>query len=92
MLYIIIFMFALTFTILVGNWLGQQGEDLDEVLTEPLLMYFRTVNDSSLALYACVTGGNDWSVYYDALSVTGMVGPYLLLVYIFFTQVGPVSH
>jgi uncharacterized membrane protein len=87
MLYIIIFIFGITFTLITGNYFSEKGADLDDAAKESLEASFGTVFQATVSLYMCITGGNDWSQYYDSLLVTGNFGPYLFLLFIFFTQV-----
>eukprot|EP00931_Biecheleriopsis_adriatica_P003954 TRINITY_DN10569_c0_g2_i1.p1 TRINITY_DN10569_c0_g2~~TRINITY_DN10569_c0_g2_i1.p1 ORF type:complete len:718 (+),score=127.25 TRINITY_DN10569_c0_g2_i1:74-2227(+) len=46
---------------------------------------FGSVSTSMLSLYMAVTGGNDWSVYYDMIRQTGSFYEVLFLLYTFFS-------
>lgn len=43
------------------------SQDWEEVRDTPVLQFFGTLDRSMLTLYMSITGGNDWSVYYEAL-------------------------
>lgn len=49
-----------------------------------VMAYFGSVGDSMLSLYQAVTGGNDWSTYYQALVEVGDFYPAVFLSYTFF--------
>jgi uncharacterized membrane protein len=73
--------------LITGNYFSEKGADLDDAAKERLEAGFGSVFQATLSLYMCITGGNDWSEYYESLLVTGKFGPYLFLLFIFFTQV-----
>ena len=80
-------MFALCFTLLAGNYFADQQASLDPGTREELMAYFGSVNQSSISLYMCITGGNDWALFYNALAPTGNTAKALFLFFVFFTQV-----
>jgi hypothetical protein len=87
MLYVILFMFALTFVLITGSYLQEKGSSLDDEEREQLLETFGSVNKATLSLYMLISGGQDWSYYYDRVSLTGPIGAALLILFTAFAQI-----
>eukprot|EP00913_Durusdinium_trenchii_P018409 g17294.t1 len=63
----------------------RRGEKLlDEQQLEDVKSQFGSVLESMLSLYMAVTGGNDWSMYFDTVSMCGVFYTVLFLLFNFF--------
>lgn len=80
LLYLLLFLSALIFAQGISESLSA-GEFLGE--EEVVKSHFGTVGRTMLSLYMSVTGGADWSLYYDLIERTGFVYPWLWLSYTF---------
>jgi voltage-gated sodium channel len=79
MMTFILFMFSLLFVQETGGYFKDQGDSIDPEVETALNENFGSVQVSMLTLWASVTGGNDWWMYYDVLR-----GPYSKPLYLFF--------
>lgn len=59
------------------------GGNLDPIKQKETLESFGTFKNTLISLYMAVTGGDDWSKYYDMMSCTGPIYGYAFLVYTF---------
>ncbi|CAE6912630.1 Scn11a [Symbiodinium sp. CCMP2592] len=80
LLLFLLYVFALVFAQGVASVSAHEGG----VLREDVMSTFGSVGDSMLSLYMAVTGGNDWSVYYEATIAMGSFYPVVFLSYTFF--------
>jgi len=87
MLLLVLYMFTLLFMQgLIGTISNHQGW-FDTKKVDTLRAYFGSVQISMVSLYMAVTGGNDWTVYYDSLQLAGHVYGLLFIVYIFLSLI-----
>eukprot|EP00930_Biecheleria_cincta_P071644 TRINITY_DN59116_c0_g1_i1.p1 TRINITY_DN59116_c0_g1~~TRINITY_DN59116_c0_g1_i1.p1 ORF type:complete len:676 (-),score=104.39 TRINITY_DN59116_c0_g1_i1:74-2044(-) len=82
-LIILLYLFAITFTAGVSNHLDSSEKWLDPANSD-LVKYFGTLERSFVNLYMAMSGGNDWTVYYDELAKMGSMYHYLFLIFITF--------
>jgi len=80
LLLFLLYVFALVFAQGVASVSAHEGG----VVREDVMSTFGSVGDSMLSLYMAVTGGNDWSVYYEATIAMGSFYPVVFLSYTFF--------
>merc|ERR1712232_199243 len=71
---------------MIGTISNHQGW-FDTKKVDTLRAYFGSVQISMVSLYMAVTGGNDWTVYYDSLQLAGHVYGLLFIVYIFLSLI-----
>jgi len=88
MISIIVFMFSLVFVQQTATYLADLSpEDREADHAED----FHTVQRSMLSLYAAVTGGQDWLVFYETLQPTGVISCSIFLFFIAFIQIALVN-
>lgn len=88
MICIIVFMFSLVFVQQTASYLADlppEDREADQVGD------FETVQRSMLSLYAAVTGGQDWLVFYETLQPTGEISCIVFLFFIAFIQIALVN-
>jgi hypothetical protein len=84
--------FALVFTSATTKYLLEDHvASVDKVTIIALSRSFGTMDSSMLSLFMAMSGGNDWVVYFDALSVLPWYYNWLFLFYIVFTAVAVVN-
>jgi len=83
MLLSIYVIFSILFLNVIASHINETGEVLEETVFHDL---FDSFGKSLLTLYKTTTGGDDWSVAYDAVSSTGALGGASFLVFIAFVQ------
>lgn len=92
LLILVMFLFSLAFVIRVTSFLTESGHD-DIVMSkgntakEALAEHFGSVSVTMVHLFMCITGGNDWSIYYMALEHTGTLNCMIFLLFIAFTEI-----
>jgi hypothetical protein len=87
LLLMILFLFALTFVQRTAAFLSTEAATLDEAELTALVESFGGVGVTMRNLYMCMTGGNDWSVYYEPLAPTGVLNQLIFLLFVAFTQI-----
>jgi hypothetical protein len=96
MLMIILFLFSLIFVSLVTTYLleGSGQDDIawdthgdEKTVKEVLAVNYGSVGLTMLHLFMVITGGNDWSVFYEPLVPTGSLATLLFLMFVAFSQV-----
>jgi hypothetical protein len=94
MLVIVLFLFSLILVIRVTSFLQEEPDQRDivvglhgETVVETVEATYGSVGLGLLHLFMCVTGGHDWSVYYDPLKPTGEINCIIFLFFIVFTQI-----
>jgi voltage-gated sodium channel len=87
MMLLIFFMFGLVFVQSTSGYFAEMGEDLDPVIKKELSDTFGSVHQAMLGLFMATTGGNDWSIYYEALTHIGPLTPTVYLFYVCFSQI-----
>eukprot|EP00931_Biecheleriopsis_adriatica_P003955 TRINITY_DN10569_c0_g3_i1.p1 TRINITY_DN10569_c0_g3~~TRINITY_DN10569_c0_g3_i1.p1 ORF type:complete len:721 (+),score=117.48 TRINITY_DN10569_c0_g3_i1:74-2236(+) len=78
----LLYIFSLVFAQGVAGFLS--SAELPEDNLSNVMENFGSVSTSMLSLYMAVTGGNDWSAYYDVIRQTGSFYEVLFLLYTFF--------
>jgi hypothetical protein len=82
---ILFLMFSLYFVSSVSTFMSStEGGDKDVV--EPMLENFGSVQGSMCSLFMALSGGDDWSVFYDTLTPAGTAGS-VFLFFIAFSQI-----
>jgi len=81
---IIFYIFGIAFTSAAVGFLSS-NEMWNDPKYQDLVEYFGNVQSAVLSLYQSVSGGDDWSMIYNALALTGGPEKYLFLLYITFT-------
>jgi len=90
MMLLIFYMFGLVFVQGTASHLleVEAGDaELSAGNRSDLLKHFGSVQEAMLTLFMASSGGQDWSVYYDYLKVTGWVNSALFLFFNAFTQI-----
>ncbi|CAE7529922.1 Scn8a [Symbiodinium natans] len=82
LLLFLLYVFALVFAQGVASHVATTHATGD--LDADIMFAFGSVGTSMLSLYMAVTGGNDWSVYYEATIGMGSFYPLVFLSYTFF--------
>lgn len=82
-LIILLYLFAITFTSGVTTYLDSSAKWQDPANSD-LVKYFGTLDRSFVNLYMAMSGGNDWTAYYDELEKMQSMYHYLFLVFITF--------
>merc|ERR1712205_231744 len=77
------YLFGITFTSASNSFL-KTTESRQHPDNKPLEDYFGTVDRSILTLFMSMSGGNDWSVYYEALAVLAIQYRMAYLLFIIF--------
>merc|ERR1712216_293817 len=78
------YLFGITFTSASNSFL-KTTESRQHPDNKPLEDYFGTVGRSILTLFMSMSGGNDWSVYYEALAVLAIQYRMAYLLFIIFS-------
>jgi hypothetical protein len=78
------YMFGVLFTTAASDFLDT-SEKWQEHLESDLVLSFGKIDRSLLSLFMSMTGGNDWSMYYDSLSELPMYCSFAFLVFIAFS-------
>jgi hypothetical protein len=94
MLAVVLYMFSLGLVISAGTHLQEIGEDTSdgaERLRVELLSMYGSVQQSMLTLYKATTGGDDWSLSYNAISNTGWVPSLVYLLFVAFMHIALVN-
>lgn len=80
------YLFGVTFTAaVINNMEGWSLQDWNAAANHNLLESFGTVDRSALTLFMTMSGGNDWSVYYDVLTCLPIFYRWFFLGFITFT-------
>jgi len=88
MLMFIYYIFSLIFVQGCITHLGSvKEEDHNPAEFAQIMKYFGSVQESILALIQATTGGNDWHVIYDAVSITGPTNSMLFLFFMGFFHI-----
>lgn len=58
--------------------------DMEMVMSGELETAFGSIPTAMISLFQATSGGNDWGYYYEIMKVTGLLGPFLLVMYILF--------
>lgn len=77
------YIFGIIFTAAASSALDTTAKWLDAD-TLNLRLYFGTLDRSFLSLFMAMSGGNDWSVYYDAMAPLPAQYKFLFLIFISF--------
>jgi len=86
LLLFLLYVFALVFAQGVASFVATQSLMLDQAELDDFelpLISFGSVWTAMESLYMAVTGGNDWSLYYDACKIMGSFYPGVFLAYTF---------
>merc|ERR1719326_2195270 len=78
------YLFGITITSGVTGHLTAPS-DYGKDKNQELLLYFGTVDRSILSLFMSMSGGNDWTVYYEDLAHLPLTYRYFFLLFIVFT-------
>lgn len=81
---VVFYLFGVTFTSAVTNSMKTPA-DWNSETNKLLLETFGTVDRSALNLFMSMSGGNDWSLYYEALEGLGFGYRWFFLAFITFT-------
>ncbi|CAK0833763.1 unnamed protein product [Prorocentrum cordatum] len=95
MLTVVLYVFSLLLVISAGNHLQEIGDDTSdaaESLRSELLLMYGSIQQSMLTLYKATTGGDDWSLSYNAIASTGWVPSIVYLFFVAFMQATALSH
>lgn len=87
MLTIVFYMFSLVFLNLVAIHLAGSGLPPDSDEKSEILHHFGSALGCMLTLWMAVSGGDDWSNPYNAISLTGKAGALLFVAFIIFTSI-----
>merc|ERR1712232_73961 len=82
-----LYIFSLVLVISAGTRLDEIGEETSEAAGTQragLLSMYGSVQTSMLTLYKATTGGDDWSLSYNAISSTGWVASMVYLLFLAF--------
>merc|ERR1711920_591183 len=71
--------------------MGEDTSDAAEKQRGDLLSMYGSVQESMLTLYKATTGGDDWSLSYNAISNTGWVASIVYLFFVAFMQIALVN-
>jgi len=94
MLTVVLYVFSLLLVISAGNHLQEIGDDTSdaaESLRSELLLMYGSIQQSMLTLYKATTGGDDWSLSYNAIASTGWVPSIVYLFFVAFMQIALVN-
>ncbi|CAK0876345.1 unnamed protein product [Prorocentrum cordatum] len=90
MIAVVLYMFSLGMVISAATHLQEMGEgttDSDEKVRVELLSMYGSVQQSMLTLYKATTGGDDWSLSFNAISNTGWVASAVYLIFVSFMHI-----
>ncbi|CAK0807192.1 unnamed protein product, partial [Prorocentrum cordatum] len=87
MLTIVFYMFSLIFLHLVAIHLAESGFPPDSDEKSEILRHFGSAIGCMLTLWQAVSGGDDWSNPYNAISLTGDAGALIFVAFIVFTSI-----
>jgi hypothetical protein len=87
MLMVVFYMFSLVFLHLVAIHLGDSGLPPDSDEKADILLYFGSALGCMMTLWQAVSGGDDWSNPYNAISLTGSMGAVVFVAFITFTSI-----
>lgn len=83
MLVSVYLLFSILFLNLIASHINETGEAVEDTVFYDL---FGSIGKSVLTLYKTTTGGDDWSVAYDAIASTGPLGGASFIFFIAFVQ------
>jgi uncharacterized membrane protein len=84
LIFVLVYMFALIFVQAMTHLLARQRQGFSQQIRESIDKYFGSVEIAMLSLFQATTGGDDWRVFYDVLSLGGPVVSVLFIFYIAF--------
>merc|ERR1712066_622104 len=87
MLFAIFYLFSLLILQIIAGYLADTKQTLEGELEE----MFGSLGVAILTLYRSATGGDDWSMAYNAVSETGEIGAIIFLLFISFTQLALIN-
>merc|ERR1711971_224477 len=88
MMLLVFFMFGLVFVQSAAGYVSDSNGSLDSEEYARLAEHFGSVEQAMLGLFMATTGGNDWSVFYDALRP---IGPQVSLIYLFYVAFSQIA-
>jgi hypothetical protein len=87
MLSFIFYIFSLIFVQGFITYLLEEKDDMDPAALARVMKYFGSVEASILTLIQATTGGNDWGMFYDTVSMSGTINSALFIFFIGFFHV-----
>jgi hypothetical protein len=79
-----LYIFALLFVQGITNHLSTEGTNIDPEFTTAVQTHFGGVVPATISMYMAVTGGEDWSIYYDIVKSCGVLYSGMFLLFTFF--------
>jgi len=77
-------MFAIAIVQHLANLLSSSDSRISDAERADIIKYFGSIEQATLTLFMSISGGTDWADIYDLVKLSGHMGSFMFLTYIFY--------